>query len=349
MANYSEIDDMAEIGRLHAGLAKELKRHFKHSRTRTVSYPSGYGEFTVRFLRPDGENTFWWASTTGDTSLVNYFGHGDPKSKAWLYIDVQINFPRNQFDRRHAGAFVRHNGTGEYVLAHRAIVTRGKSRVPKDKFFAEASVTVEHVASKAGMRNMILVSPVSSDELVENLWVFSQEVRRAADAAMHPDQSPGAKKKPKGPGDDPLGQKLREYFDEFGGRKKLPARGAATADCQHGPVVRALRDAISDKGVCLKSVGIDLVLDAPKEIVLFEVKTSAESQSLYTAVGQLFVHAIVLSRQLKGRPIQKVIVGPIQSRAALLAALKDDLDIRYLQYVRDASGKILFPELAHVL
>ena len=48
------------------------------------------------------------------------------------------------------------------------------------------------------------------------------------------------------------------------------------------------------------------------------------------------------------KPVRKVVVGPFQSRVALVLALKDELEVDYLQYVRRADGTIAFPEQARL-
>jgi hypothetical protein len=72
-------------------------------------------------------------------------------------------------------------------------------------------------------------------------------------------------------------------------RSYKPKRVYAKVD--HGKVVTALNKEYSGKGRTYKSRAVDLAVEQKSRALLFEVKTGADPQSIYTAIGQLSVHA----------------------------------------------------------
>ena len=93
-------------------------------------------------------------------------------------------------------------------------------------------------------------------------------------------------------------RKLREYFDEFFGRKKgkVAAREIDYVS-RHGEVVKALREWRKRKGLTagqrvVKTTLLDLGVSKGSDLVeVYEVKTSAVRGDVYTGIGQLTVHA----------------------------------------------------------
>jgi hypothetical protein len=136
-----------------------------------------------------------------------------------------------------------------------------------------------------------------------------------------------------------LPAKLRKYFDEFSGKRNLERRQGTVGDWHHGKVVRALRDAVNSSPKPMKSREIDLIAFRAKKTFLFEVKTGADTQSVYTAVGQLAVHAQAVARQFD-TPLVKVIVLPEHPIRRLYDILTRKLKIRVLTFTRSAGGHL---------
>ena len=95
-------------------------------------------------------------------------------------------------------------------------------------------------------------------------------------------------------GQSPFDVALSDYFDEFTGKALAKRKRSVEMEWKHGRVVKALRAHVNRAGDAYKSREMDLVVVTPKDVWLFEVKTSADSQSIFTAIGQLVFHGAAL-------------------------------------------------------
>lgn len=343
MIDYAEIEDPKEIRRLNAALSIRLRNALTHSETRTIGTPQGSFEAKVHFRSSSGSDVFYWSGGWSDDKAVahNFFGHGVPGAKAPLYIDVQFNVPVVDFNRKSGGVFLRHIPTDSVVLAHRGIVTLGHGRLSKAMLFAEMAATLREANTSFGVAEFLVIGETESRTLIDDLDGFSSELRRAARAlksirkdARSPVQHGTAKKTTVTAG------KRRAYFDEFSGQRRAGSGKKSIADCYHGKVIRAIRDGFDTSAAALKSVPIDLTVLTPTRAFLFEAKTSADTQSIYTAIGQLAVHAPKVAEIAPGLPLTKVIVLPELPSDDLCAVIRNDLAITLLTFTRSAQGEI---------
>ena len=77
---------------------------------------------------------------------------------------------------------------------------------------------------------------------------------------------------------------------------------------------------------------IDLVIETEKEIMLFEVKTGSDSQSIYTGIGQLYFHAAALSRKFPDKPVVRYLVIPIISTENNRETILNELGIEIITF-----------------
>lgn len=343
---YVEIEDVQKISRLTKSLSRTLQRALSHTEERTVGYPVGSVQTKVSFLSDRNENVFWWA---GLSIGNNFFRHGAPNTSNTLNIDVQFNVPIFEFSRRFGGAFLRHRLTGSVVVAHRGIVTRHHGRIPKSVFFAEIAATLREADTSSGTRDFLLIGELNSPTLVNDIETFSSELRRTLRAI----EAAGAGDGTEPSEDDPSATRssLREYFDEFSGQHTLKSRRKTVADCYHGIIVQVLRDALVHEHdyAVLKSKEIDLVAIGVDNAFIFEVKTAADLQSVYTATGQLTIHAPKVAQLMDETPLIRVIVLPERPTAALCNILTGNLNIRILTFDRSARGHISINELNNLM
>lgn len=348
MAEYTEIEDPKKLNHLNRILSSKLKSVLGYSETRTIGYPQGSFRAEVRFLSSNGDGVFWWAGKPSKNNTVsqNFFGHGKPGNNASLNIDVQFNLPVRKFSRKLGGAFLRHIPTDTVILAHRGHVTRGHGPIPKSALFAEMAATLREADTSYGVHEFLLIGELESPALVNDIDGFSRELRRTVKAIKS--KSVGGFEAPR---KTPtlLPKTLREYFDEFSGQRYLKERRNTVADCYHGTVVRALRDAFVESGDIFKTREIDLVVRAAKKAFIFEVKTSTNMQSIYTAIGQLFVYAPVVARHVGDIPLIKVIVLPEHPIKPLYSTLTDDLGISVLTFTRNRQGRIIINGLDQMI
>lgn len=94
-----------------------------------------------------------------------------------------------------------------------------------------------------------------------------------------------------------VSEKGVSYFSsEFSGERKIAARPGNVTFVQHGFVVDSLFEYAKKMypSCCVfNTQKIDLAVEFENQLkAIFEVKTSADSQSIYTAVGQLFMHSV---------------------------------------------------------
>lgn len=331
MADYREIEEPKELVRLNKVLAARLTKALKIAETRIIGWPAGRFTSKVHFLSSSGDNVFYWSSKVFDEKeiVANLFGHGTPGDSSWLNIDVQFNIPIVNFSRTTGGAFLQEIQTGNIMLAHRGIVTLGHGRVKKSSLFSEMFATLCEADTSAGTRDFLLISELDSPSLVKDIESFSSELRRTVKALGDKKQRRQSK----------FSKTLKDYFDEFSGKRIVKGRRKGIAECYHGSVVRALRDALKGK-VIYKSHGIDLVAQKGRKAFLFEVKTSINSQSIYTAIGQLAVFAPVVSKTIGCKSLKRVIVLPYKPSKHLRDILVYNLGITILTYTRSARGSI---------
>lgn len=353
MSAYAEVEEPRVIAQLNRKLGTKLRRALRRSERRLIGWPAGRFSARVRFLVTKGGEGFWWASRKSNDGkdAVNLFGHGMPGDSSALNIDVQFNLPVIQFSRQTGGAFLTDTETGKVLLAHRGIVTLGHGRVARDALIREMACTLCEAQTSSGTREFLVIGELDSPSLVPDIIAFATELRRAARVLG---ESSAAASKSRRPANRSSGArtnygafgKLRKYFDEVTGKRTIKARrGPVVADCYHGAVVRALRDTLGAADQALKSREIDLVALTTKNVFVVEVKTSASTQNVYTALGQLMIHAPAVAKLLPGRRVTKLMVLPEKPSKHLFDLLTNELGVRVLTFSRAANGQVSFSRL----
>lgn len=138
-------------------------------------------------------------------------------------------------------------------------------------------------------------------------------------------------------------QNRAKYFSsEFSGKKKVKGRTDIDANVIHGFVVDSLKDFVelSEKNATVYNTQkIDLAVEENGYLKkVFEVKTKSDSQSIYTAVGQLFMHSVLTSAE-------KIIVLPDDVNNKSLFDCLTELKITILVYSIQ-NDKCVFEKLA---
>jgi hypothetical protein len=143
-------------------------------------------------------------------------------------------------------------------------------------------------------------------------------------------------------------QNIRGYFDEFEGVRKSPARRASKVFVQHGSIVRQLADALQSCRLH-KSQLIDLLAEGANEVCVYEVKTASDRASIYTAIGQLSLHALASAKQFPKKCVRKVFVVPAGVSDEFKVLMRRDLGIEVLCFHRNGDGTIDFDGIDKVL
>jgi hypothetical protein len=354
---YIELTNIEEIRSARAKLVRAVDKEFRHRQIRRIGYPNGAFDDEVRFKSSRGANVPWAFSgfdkRTGNPLF--FCGRGDPNSNETLNIDLQFNFPKKKFDRRFGGAFVRDTESGLVLLAHRGIVTRGKSRVPKDLLMRETTERPRPVSLPEGGKELqlLIAGPIlPRGNVMSLISKFAFEIRRAAIEVMDHQTSrakgsrtgKGTRGPARKPGPSKLDAALTKYFAEFEGETKVSVHKTVVRNCRHGAVVGALRAALSGTGKIMKSTQIDLVLFRKSKALVFEVKTANTSTAAYTAIGQLVLHSSLVKKLYPALKVTRHIVLPDTPTPHMQDRLRDELGFGVVTY-DDDGDKVKFKAL----
>lgn len=288
---FSLIESKAEIAKAQKKLEASFRRDFKRKATRDIGYPGGK---TANAAVVTNDQYWYWAAdhdhpNSPNPRRLNWFGIfrevGD------LQISVEINTPYEGGNAQVAGFFARDNNSGSIYLFHSGRVGGGKTGVSKDEFLAwRGQKLIEVFDSHGSARNGIMVMAVdglaatrSAIRYVASIADFKLAVGKGITG------KPEFQKKKKD---------LADYYSEARGSRT----GSRTAEfdyvSRHGEVVDALhvwrKSAGLSKGArVVKNVLIDLGVSTNRVLLeVYEVKTSALRPDVYTAIGQLLVHAV---------------------------------------------------------
>ncbi len=287
---FTLLEDPTEIRKAQSELEATIVRQFSTTAIRNIGWQGG--RQPKARVHTDGTYWFWssdYKDETPNPRRLNWFGRiGDG---AGVGIAVEINTPYKGRNDSVAGFFARNSTNGRTYLFHSGRVGGGAEGVSRDAFVAWSDLKLQPVyANNGSQKEGILVMPISGRGAVLPAIAYVQAVVDFKTAVRKGDtQTTAAKEKER---------KLREYFDEFFGRKKgkVAARGIDYVS-RHGEVVKALRNWRRRKGMArgqmiVKTILLDLGISQGSDLVeVYEVKTSASRSDVYTGIGQLIVHA----------------------------------------------------------
>lgn len=320
----------AEIAQCEKKLASVLKAGLpKHERLRighqggnfeeTVSH--GPGLWYATFLEDDAEFVRYW----------NGFGIGKRDKGAQL-IAVEINVPVTGYSAQVSGLFARDDSSGDYVLLHRGKIGGGRKGIGKTAFRSWSRHSWVEVAGPDNVRDeAILVARLDSTDIVDQIKIFVSEIavfkKEAASGTLSRKPSNATSK--------------RTFNPEFHGRKKGHRSGVIEYETFHGLVVDALGRMLTDANKderrnIFNNVGIDLGVEIAGRLrQIYEVKSSADPQVIYTGLGQLMMHALL------GTHVEKTLVLPKGELSQKLREGLKSLDIDILEY-KIKKGRVKF-------
>lgn len=346
---YETLSLQNDIVKAERSLQRALRPELSKKRVRSIGYPSNYiADATVQFQDKKGQDALWWYHFVPkhQRNGINLFGIDDSDGKSTLKISFQFNHAYDGVDRSLGGVFLRDVDSGQIVLAHRGIMTRGKSRVKKMALLNEFSGRLLEVEDAGRVATVIWIAPVDSPSLVADLQKFGRDARAACDrilakATSTRNGSENGKSLakrfglPKPP--------LKAYFHEFFGKSNRKAQKATVAACYHGEIVKELASKLKEKLRLEKNQPVDLAAWRNKELLIFEVKTSTSAQSIYTGLGQLLIHGD-LHRPVQGT-VSRVLVLPALPDESTESLLKKSFPINFVAYERQSDGTYLFEGL----
>lgn len=287
---YVYLESKADIAKAQKALEATIHREFTSRLVKDIGWQGGrMAEKTVH--ASDG----WWFFSEGHRDspiprILNWFGrHGDGPG---VQIAVEVNVP---YEGRHdsiAGFFARHVDTGRVYLFHSGRIGGGAKGVGKDSFLAWSEVDLHQVVdSSGGSRDGVMVMPVEGRWATRSALTYVQRIVAFKEAArVGALDRPDVKKRI---------SRLQAYFRESSGRRRGFAKGRVIDYVsRHGDVVDTLAKWVSETrgmprgGSLTKDRLIDLGVKVKGRLVeVWEVKSGTSRGDLYTAIGQLSVHA----------------------------------------------------------
>lgn len=259
---------------------------FKGEKLKTIiGYHGGNFKAEVIWFESPG---FWVHFKKSQNKHANGFGIQNPKENRMVPFACQINFPTGGIGRSIGGAFAK-DVSGNLYVVHRGKIGGGKHGVGKGLFFEKYRGEFEVMQDGEQQTEVAVVGALDSDRFIRQIFDFVGEVGRIKNLSMPlqtdvPSESPA------------LSQKFKK---EFYGKKEYRTSKHIEAECNHGQIVNALANKLSQKG--LKTANnrpLDLYIfdNAGNKIThVFEVKTDISTTSLYSAVGQLLLNGMDLA------------------------------------------------------
>jgi hypothetical protein len=281
------ITDSNEINSCHGQLHKRLVKALTQRGMYSIGYQGGNFDDDVHY-----NADLWFASfdITEGNSKRHWNGFGTTLTQTGSNsIIVEINIPLSGVNRRVSGLFAKDPTTGDVFLLHRGGVGGGRKGIGRDTFTNwYRGKWVEIDEGEGFVNSAILVTALNASTFFENLLFF---VKKVADFKRFVSSGEDAKKSSM-----PERERVLSYKSEFSGIKSGKRPSSFVAECNHGRIVDALEaylrqkrnlDAASFFNNCAIDLGIS---EHGKIAAIYEVKTSADTQSIYTGIGQLMIH-----------------------------------------------------------
>jgi len=233
-------------------------------------------------------NTLYKEGVSG-SRYVNSFGlyYEDAED---LSITVEVNAYEEGLGRRVAGFYAKDLETQNVYLMHSGGIRGGTTGQGKYAFLAWRNEKLTDVVGSDGKIDVaIIVMPISGAQALEPALRYVDTVARfKADLRSGSLNNKRFEKKV---------SKLRAYYEEGSGRRQGTRRTDIDYISRHGEVVTGLKLWLEKtQKRAPKSFAKNKLLDLAvvikkRPVEIYEVKTSSDRQSIYTAIGQLSVHS----------------------------------------------------------
>ena len=318
------IEDYDQILKLHRKFHKQLKNYLTEKIDCFVGYPSGSFHDIVRY---SSELDIWLSSNEQHNRFWNGFGVGKPIENRNNSLNGEINFPFEGISRRVAGAFaIEDNGT--ILVLHRGKIGGGTKGIGKQFFLDNFRGDFVDAIDENRENTFCVVGELNSIHFPEQVSNFVKEIYRVKKLIKNPSEN----------NFDFLNE--FSFTDEKSGTSETDRKGKKTIERTHGIVVSALAKELERLGFNIANDrNRDLFTHNRKKITnLFEIKTNCNTQSLYSAVGQLLIYSIPIPNDVK-----LIMVLPNKLRKAITKRLKE-LGI-FILYYEWEDGLPYFPKL----
>lgn len=316
------ITDKSEIQELHEKLMRKLGRL---SSEKIVALTGHKGSSYEKEVQYSEVLDMWWdmgGLSEGKSGIRywNAFGIGKPQPKKLAYIICEINYPLEGINKRVAANWVKDGK--DYLLVHSGKIGGGRKGIGKNAFIDNYTGEFEELNDPDLPSEVTVIGALKDPNLPYQIRNFVLEVQRIKDLIVHGEETEKDL--------TPLDRIKHSFNEEFVGTKEYKRKkGKISTTANHGLIVNGLKELVEDKGYLVANdQQRDLYIYNRKAKIetVFEVKTSLHSQSIFTAVGQLYVNNIRL------KPIPRLVyVIPEKPNTNLSKTLKE-LDIETLVY-----------------
>lgn len=317
------IEATADKKRAQALMVSLVRKVWHNRQKRLVAWRPSSAELWIQ------HNNEYWFGTSEVGSEVGVHRHwnsfGVYRHDGNLNISVEINIPIEDNTRRISGFFARNPDSETLYLLHDGGIGGGRKGIGRDAFLEATNARPQKVQTSSGVRIGLIVAPLYARHFEAGVSSYLRNVIafKAAVAENRPPQPIHGL---------PADTRYGDYYREFSG-KKTGGGDRFTYESRHGDIVHALLDWVPSQGIVgniQKSVLVDLAVRHHGELVtVFEVKSSADRQSLYTAIGQLMVHSA------KAEGVQRYIVIPAGRVPEDIHGCLAALSIRVIRYEID--------------
>ena len=315
------ITDKREIEDCQNKLESQLKKRLPYKEELDIGFQGG--KITNDVFYSDG---LWYSTSILDDAdfprYWNAFGLGK-RDDGNQTIIVEINSPLEGRTRQVAGLFAKDDLTNEYFILHKGKIGGGREGIGKNKFKNwYLGKWVEVFDDQVGSEEAILISSIASKNLVSKLTDFVREVAEFKDDVTNLKNRRSVKN---------IEESL-SFNPEFYGKKSGKRTSKFEYESNHGLIVNALEKWVqknlkSNQKTFNNSL-VDLaVSNGNKTLMIYEVKTRSDSQSIYTGIGQLMFHSGGDDR------ITKFLVIPKGAYEHQFLSILKALKIKLIQYL----------------
>ncbi|MCA6105296.1 hypothetical protein [Bradyrhizobium australafricanum] len=266
-------------------LEARLQKSWQGRETRIVVWRPDSRRITVHH-----NGRYWYGSLPLGPKEVSiphrWYPFGEYRESGDLDAAVELNVPWSN-DKRVSGFFARDAETGAVYLMHDGGVGGGRKSVGRIPFLAWSNSKLVPVAGGDDIRPAVVVAPVDASSTAVDVARFVQLAIDFKEAAARGETTT--------PRALAAQRRFGTYFDEFSGKKRRRRLEEIEYISRHGDIVRAVHDwrerKLRSNKTIFKDGYVDLGVHAGGVLrEIYEVKSSCERQSLYTAIGQIVVH-----------------------------------------------------------
>lgn len=328
------ISDKTEIAKCQKLFEKTMKKALSKHEVLVIGFQGGKIENNEVYYNKN----LWYSTSLLDGEIFkiprywNAFGLGKRKGGNQIII-VEINPPVSGVNKGVGGLFAKDEKTNSNFILHRGIIGGGRRGIGKSAFRNKGDLNWKDVYDDNGKHEeAILIGSLSSQGLLAKVLDFVKKVDRFKKGAID-----GTISKFSGSLEDNL-----SFDPEYFGRKKGKRKSEFEYESNHGLIVTELKKiiqkTIGPKHVIFNNRLVDLgVQKLGKTQKLFEIKTSADRQSIYTGIGQLMFHSAGNSK------IEKILVLPLEDYKKANSEIIGKIDIKVITFTISVEGKVKFP------